>query len=348
MLTKIAVLGKIKKFDLFFIITIAIILRLATGIYFANFHYTRLVQDDYAPYADAMLAGKLNTHTFVDYDRRLFPTYPIVIAIAKPLFNSSLYAGIAISILSSLFALYLALRVFKDKFLVFLMAISPPIWLEQSVKVANESLFIVLVLSALLLFFRKSYVVTGIILGIAFTTRPIALTLLVSLIILLLQRHQLKTVSKMLAGFMLPVFLLLFFNYTTFGPHELLQQFSHPDRYGQLQLGFIQIAKDIYRTLSWKDYRTFISGTFYVLTNLLALVILIRYRKQSELSYLCFLWLTITLIFILTFSPFKILDDFGRYALAALPAYLYGFSLFYTSLWKMFISKNRLHKKVGR
>jgi Gpi18-like mannosyltransferase len=264
--------------------------------------------------------------------------------ITKPLFNSSVYAGIFISILSSTFALYLAYRVFKDKMLLVLMAISPPMWIEQSTKVANEPLFILLSLGALLLFLRKKYFVSGCIIGLAFTTRPIGLMLLLAFLIFLLQKQQAKQILKTLAGFVIPVILLFLFNGIIFGPHEILEQFIHPDRYGNLRLGFIQIAKDFYRTIDWKQYKIFLSGTFYVITNLFALIILIHYRKKSDLIYLCFLWLTTTLLFILTFSPFTLLDNFGRYALAALPSYLLGFSLFYRSMWKKFISKNKLRK----
>lgn len=341
-------LGKIKKFDLLFLLIFALILRLFFSYFVFTYQHDRLIQDDYPSYADALLAGNLNTPTFVDFDKRLFPTYPILIVITKPLFTTSLYAGIALSILSSIVAIYLSFKLFKDKLLVLLMVISPPVWIEQSAKVANEPFFIVLALSALMLFFKKRYLFTGFIMGLAFTTRPVALMLIVSLLIFLLQKKQFMQAGKTLIGFILPVLLLVLFNYFVFGPHELLQQFSHPDRYGHLRFGFIQISQDFYRTLDWKQYKIFISGTFYVGTNLFALVILLLNRKKSDLIYICFLWISTTLLFILTFSPFTLLDDFGRYALASLPAYLLGFSLFYKTVWKNFTSKNKLSIKAGK
>lgn len=311
------------------ILITAFILHLLTSIFILNFHPERIIQDNYHHYADAFIEGRLTSETFSDTDRRLFPLYPIAISLVKPFFISSLYAGIALSIFFSLLALFVAKKVFQDTFFLWLMVFLPPIWLEQSSTVATEAFFIFLTLCALLLFRNKNMFFAGLLIGLAFITRPVALALLATCLLIVLQKKQLQEVTKITGGFFLGVMFLLLFNFIVFGEKELLQQFQHTERYGELRLGFIQIVQDFYRTLDWGEYRTFFSGLFYVVTNLFALIVLTIYRKTSDLAKVCFYWLLFTLLFILTFSPFKLLDDFGRYALAALPAYIYAFTLFY-------------------
>lgn len=273
-------------------------------------------QDNYASYAVSLKTG--NVSALSEEDKELFPGYPIIILGVSEIIENEIYTGIIINIAASVAVTGLFWMVYKSKIPVMLSVFFPPVWVKLGGKVATEPLFAVLALVSINLFIKKKYFWAGLLSGWLFTIRPIGLMLVLTFLILGKRRQIMK-------GFVIPVLLLIIFNNLFFG--DGLQQFFHFERYGGLRPGFIQLWRDLYRTLDWKQYRIFWSGLFYIGINLVALFSLWQKREQTLLIRLLGLWMVMSLIFILTFSPVTLIDDFGRYSIAVLPAQLIGLSL---------------------
>ncbi len=317
-----------KKYILGLILSAALVIRVFLSIQHLNDTSFFIQQDHYADYADALVNRTVATSDFIDGDKRLLPGYPLLILLVKIVAGSSIVSGILINICLALLLTFILWKVEKSMLVASLAAFFPPMWLKITSEVANEPLFILCCLAGILLFVKKRYLAAGLVIGFSFDVRIIGISLFIALTLVLLQQKLWKKLMLFGVGFFMIVSLLFIFNYWVFGPGELLQQFSHTSRYGGIRLGFIQISQDFYRTLAWKQYKIFMSGSFYVITNLVALYMLFRARKQSLLYTIYFLYLLCALLFILSFSPFTLLDDFGRYALAAFPAYIVGIALF--------------------
>jgi hypothetical protein len=284
-------------------------------------------QDRYADYAYALGNGSISGPSFPDFDKRLFPAYPWAILVFKPLFVDEILSGLAISLLGAMGVIYLMWYLWKQLLPVLLIAFFPPMWVKQSAKVATETFFVFFSLLALLFFWKRKPFLSGVIIGICFMTRPVAVALLAAEVVMYLPRREAKQILHLISGFVISILPLFIFNAVIFGPDEILQQFMSSDRYGGLRLGFIQIGQDISIKLSLQEYKLVISGVLYFATNILSLFVLYYFRKQSNKILILFYWQIFTLLFILTFSPFTLLGDFGRYALACVPAYIMGFSL---------------------
>ena len=300
-------------------IIISVIVLSRTLISILNINNSIFIQqDNYTGYVSAMAHNTLASSLFPDYGRRLFPGLPILMYLGSLGTKQTLVAGIFISIVSSAGVAFLLWKLIKSPLPALLSIVLPPVWVSQGGKVATEPVFAALALFAVFLFLKKKYLLTGILIGLTVTIRPIGIVLLLSFAPFLFKQPK-KYLLHFLVGFSLPILLFFIFNYTFFGSKEIFEQFIHGNRYGGFRLGFIQIAQDFYRTIAWKQYRIFSSGLFYVCTYLLALFMLYKKRNQSFLTKFSFLWMALSLLFILSPSPFTLLDNFGRYALAALP-----------------------------
>ncbi len=283
-------------------------------------------QDNYANYALAIKNNTLSSNKFNYYDKRLMPGYAILIYTLSFLIPNALYAGIIVSIISSIFVAYFLWKLIPSPLPALLSVFFPPIWVKAGAKVATEPIFVLVSLLSIYANQKKRYFITGILLGILFSIRLIGIILLFILCFIILKKRK-KIPIKLILGFFIPVIILFIFNYIFFGINGIFEQFVHNSGYGGIRLGFIQIMRDIYRTLSWKQYQIFFSGLFYIVVNIAALVFLFLRRKQSNLIFFFFLWQLFTLLFILSLSPSQLIDDFGRYTLASLPALLLGISL---------------------
>ncbi len=273
-------------------------------------------QDNYASYAHSLKTG--NVSFLSEEDKQLFPGYPVMIRWVSVITGNEIYAGIIINIAASITVAGLLWIICKSKIPVMLSVFFPPIWVKLGGKIATEPLFAATALASIYLFIKKKYFWAGLVSGCLFVIRPIGLMLVFTLLILGKRRQILK-------GFVIPVLLLIIFNYLVFG--DGLQQFMHLERYGGIRLGIVQIWRDLYRTLDWGQYRIFLSGLFYLAVNMTALFGLWTKRKQTILIRVLWLWMVMSLAFILTFSPETLIDDFGRYSMAVVPAQLIGISL---------------------
>lgn len=313
------------KSPFFYIVILAFILRVLIAYSIFNNPNVFIQQDHYADYADALVQNTINTPNFSAYDTQLFPGYPLIIILFMTITSSSIYAGLLISLISSMGAIYLMQKLFKDYRITALTAFFPPMWLEQAGEVSTEPIFVFICLLSILLSQRKRYLLAGILIGLSFIIKPVGICLFGVIILKIAIKKQYNALLMFSLGFILMLGGILAFNILVFGQSGVLKQFISTSRYEGLRLGILQLPLDFYQVLfELKDYKFFLSGLFYVISNIASLVALYFNRNRNEISQIFFYWFLLTLLFIITISPSTLLGDFGRYALASFPAYILG------------------------
>lgn len=306
------------------ILLIALVLRIAVTFYQASNVDFRIQQDNYADYAVALSKGFSDLSFFNKSDTRLFPGYPILIFILSKFTFSPVVAGYVISITSSLLSIYLFWRLTKKTFATIIFALFPPAWITQSAKIATEPLVVLLLLISIILFKKKTVLLSGIALGLATDVRLISICLLAAFILQLFFLKKRKKIIYLMFGFV-PVFLLLFiYNYFVFGISGIFRQFSYYPSLGHASIGFIQILKDLVEVALKGQYRILLSGLFYLSISILALIRLGKKRKLSDFNSLCFYWMLFSLIFIFTYGPTPLLGEYRRFLVPVTPALILG------------------------
>lgn len=309
---------------IFGILIVALIGRLLlVGIHLREPNFS-FQQDNYVDYAVALKKGILGTWQFPQDDTRLFPGYPIFIFLLVPILKSEITAGLAISLAASILAIYLFWLLTKNSIATAIFAFFPPVWVMQGTKVATEPITAFLLLAAIILYQQRLFLLAGLVLGLAADIRLISLCLLAALLIQAYLKNKREAILPLLSGF-IPAFSLLFlFNYFIFGAAGIFQQFIIYPPAGRAAFGGIQIIQDVFRTLDWGQYRILLSGLFYLFMNLLALFQLYKYRKTSPLFQIFFYWMFFSLLFIFTFGPTPLLEEFRRFAVPFTPALILG------------------------
>jgi Gpi18-like mannosyltransferase len=317
----------IKKYFNFITLIILISLIIRLLLIFINFQNPKfsIQQDGYADYASALRQGTINDNNkFAKFETRLFPGYPVLIFLLTFVLKSEIISGVLISLTAALFSIFLFWKVSQSKLATVIFAFFPPVWLMQSTKVATEPLTVFLLLLAILLFRKKYYFLTGLILGIAFDIRLISICLLIALIVYIYLKRQHKYILSLLAGFSIFLILFFIFNFFIFGPASIFRQFRTYYEINRVTLGAIQIVQDIPRALDWKQYRILISGLLYIIINFFAVFKLFKYRKISWLYKVCFYWMLFSLLFIFSLGPMPMLEEFSRFSVPAVPALVLG------------------------
>lgn len=306
------------------ILLIALILRIVVTFYQGSDPNFRIQQDNYADYAVALDRGFSDSSFLNKSDTRLFPGYPILIFIISKFMVSPTTAGYLISLSSSLLSIYLFWKLTGKKFATFVFAVFPPIWITQSVKVATEPIAVLLLLLSIILYNNKRIFYAGIILGLATDMRLISVCLLVALIIQLFITKKRNRITRLLLGYV-PIFFLLFvYNYFVFGGTGIFRQFAFYPSVGHASIGFIQIFKDFAQAALAGQYRTLLSGLFYILITLLATLGLYKKRKLSDFNNLCFYWMLLSLLFIFAYGPTPLLGEYRRFLVPIIPALIVG------------------------
>jgi hypothetical protein len=223
--------------------------------------------------------------------------------------------------MASLWVVYLLWKMSNSIWPSLLAAIFPPAWIKVAAKAATEPIFMAFGLTGVYLFMKKRFFLTGLLIGISFIIRPIGLMLLLACLLMI--RKDLIGAVKMISGFGITASVLFIFNGMAFGWNNMPDQFMHTDRYG-MRFGLGQMISDIFRTISWGQFRTLFSGIFYVALTAIILIVLLKKAGKSFLDRLFLIWAGLSLLYILAISPSRLLDDFGRYTLAFLPATLFG------------------------
>jgi len=305
---------------LFLILFIAVCLRLlliADQIQQPDFQWQ---QDNYLGYARGF---------YPDEDSRLFPGYPLVLRIT----GSSIMAGVAVNGFFALISILLFYRITQNLFLTFAFAVFPPIWVEQSVKVATEPMATCMLLAAFYLLQKKRTFTAGLISGLAVPVRLIALAFGAAGLATTRSR-------SFLAGFALGAATLPIFNFFRFGPTGILHQFTKNPEVGGAggtAIGFWQIGQDLIRALDWGQYRIVASGSFYLVLSVLGLLGLIKTRHTGLTEKLAFFTLVFGFLFIFSLGPIPLLEEYSRFLVPLLPALfigLRGLAQYLSILWK--------------
>lgn len=313
-----------------FFLVVAILLSFVLRLIFISNHlqdpFYAIQQDGYADYVAVLKGGGVNNNEFSLAETRLFPGYPILIFLAAPIFRSEIIAGLAINFISSALAIFLFWKIVKNTFLTSIFSFFPPVWFFQSTKISTEPVIVLLLLLSVFVYLRKKYLITGLLLGFSFDIRLISICLLFTLLLISFNLRFYKSLILMLLGFF-PIFLALFvYNFFIFGHEGLFRQFQVYYTINTVNVGAVQILKDIFRTIDWKQYRILVSGLFYLTINLLALFQLFRYKNSSLIYKISFYWMGFSLLFILTLGPTPLLEEFSRFSVPFVSALVLGVS----------------------
>jgi len=316
------------KKRIFVIIFIALIIRLTVSYFQLHSPNFYIQQDSYATYASMLNNGTINdTAYFSRYDTRLFPGYPILIFLMMKIVGSPILSGYLISLISSLIAIYLFWLITKNTFFTVVFSVFPPIWVAQATKVATEPVTVMLLLVALILYSKKHFYLTGMALGFATDIRFISICLFFAAVFQLLILKKWSKFIRATIGFTILIFLLIIYNYLAFGGSELLRQFSVYPVTAHANFGIIQISSDIIRNIQNHEYRVLLSGLFYLAISFLGIIKLYKHRKSSITTEVMFYWALFSLIFIFSYGPPQLLEDFRRFIIPVTPALVYGILL---------------------
>jgi hypothetical protein len=313
---------------IFTIIVFALMVRLAVSYF--EFHNPGfyIQQDSYANYATVLDNGTINnTSFFPRYDTRLFPGYPVLIFLLAKIVSSPFLAGYLISLVSSLIAIYLFWKLTKNTIFTIIFSLFPPIWVVQATKVATEPITVMLLLLAILLFRKNRFFLTGLILGFATDVRLISSCLFFAIFFLLLREGKWSNLIKVTIGFTILIFSLITYNYLLFGGSEIFRQFSVYPVTAQAKFGIIQVISDISRNLHNHGYRVLLSGSFYLIFSFWGLIRLYKHQKFSKTTQLFFYWVLFSLIFIFSYGPPQLFEDFRRFIVPIVPGLIYGILL---------------------
>jgi hypothetical protein len=89
-------------------------------------------------------------------------------------------------------------------------------------------------------------------------------------------------------------------------------------------IAIIQIFKDILRSINWQQYRILFSGSFYILFSILGTYLLYKYKNIKPIYNVCFLWSLFSLVFILSYGPNPLLEEFRRFIIPFVPSLIIG------------------------
>jgi hypothetical protein len=313
---------------IFAIIVVALIVRLTVSYFQLHSPNFYIQQDSYVDYATMLSHGTINNTAYFDrYNTRLFPGYPVLILLFSRIIGSPILAGYLISLVSSLVAIYLFWKLTKNTIFTLVFSIFPPIWVEQATKVATEPLTVILLLAGLLLYRKNKFFLTGLILGFATDVRLISACLFFAIIFQLLITKKWSKLVTVAAGFSILILSLVIYNYLLFGSSEVFRQFIVYPVTTQAKLGIFQIISDISRNIRNHEYRVLISGFLYLIFSFWGIIKLYKHRKSSNTVQLLFYWVLFSLIFILSYGPSQLFEDFRRFIVPIIPALIYGILL---------------------
>jgi hypothetical protein len=164
--------------DLVWIVLVGLLLHVAVFVLASAWFHIPLGKyvfkgdgESYIAYARA-LCGQVQQ--LDQYDRRVFPGYPAMIALVHSAGAPVQWAGLGITWFSAAVAAALAAALFQDRRMGWGLLILPPHYLINSSLVMTEAPFLALVLGGLLLARRGHTVAGGAMLGAAGLVRPMA------------------------------------------------------------------------------------------------------------------------------------------------------------------------------
>lgn len=292
---------------------------------YIRFHFRIIQQDNYVGYAEYFHNGLKDLPA---YEHRLYPGLPILIyMISNILGNYTL--GAYLTIYFSVIACLITLKKIAPLGKYYIFFIFPPIMLASATQISTEYICIFLILLTIYFVKNKNYTHACLISGLNFWIRPVGSFTFFALIISLFLKQE-KIKLKYILAYLIPIILLILFNYHFFNRFSLtyqIQKYIQFSPYGNT-IGFIQIFIDLFRSIYKYQFNILISGTFYFVLFILFFIKSVNVIKKYNNFVNIFLFTSILLmsifIFSFTFSPF--LENLGRYLM---PVYSIFWIMFY-------------------
>jgi Gpi18-like mannosyltransferase len=320
-----------------------IILGIFIRLYFVFTNITRtdyltapVSQDNYIGYIKNLENGTLNNPQ--NSETRFFPWYPVsMLLINRTTLLPLAYAGLLINFVSLLASIIIFWKITKDRLSTTIFSFFPPVWFYSPIKIATEPLTLALLLLSLFFYLKKKYLLTGLLIGISTGVRLISVGLFLALIAFSLKNIRTKIIPLSL-GYLLTFSLLILYNIIVF-KNVFYQIMLYPKVGGASgsSLSVVQIFADILRTISWHQYRILTSGLLYIAIAFIAVFLLYKYRNIKVIYKISFLWLVFSLLFIFSFGPNPMLEEFRRFLIPVIPAVILGITApkdFYLKLLK--------------
>jgi hypothetical protein len=164
-------------------------------------------------------------------------------------------------------------------------------------------------------------------LGFATDVRLISACLFLAIILRLLTVKKWNKVIKVTFGFSVLILSLIIYNYFLFGGSEIFRQFNVYPVTAQAKFGISQIVSDIARNIRNHDYRVLLSGFLYLIFSFWGTIKLYNRRITSDTTQILFYWVLFSLIFIFSYGPPELFEDFRRFIVPIVPALIYGILL---------------------
>lgn len=319
----------------FQLFTLALLLRLAV-FSAASIHYQIPLQtyaekgdgQSYLHYAQAILGDPKN---LTEYDRRVFPGYPAMIALFHLFGFSFPLAAVVIDWLSAAIAAGAAYGLFGEKRIGWAMLFLLPHYLANSSLAMSEAPLLAFTLLGLLLSLRNRPLVGGLLLGFAGLIRPMACFPAIALLIALaINRQWRQSIFNALAAggiFLAGLLALHLFTGDVFRGVKIYR--NSPQAYeGHLfQWPFHSLIFTPLRELFSPGFIAYIYihvALVLLGCTLLACRIFNRSALPNPLDVIAFIWLICNTLFQLCIGSHWGFLHFPRFAIPAQPALFYA------------------------
>ena len=302
---------------------IALAVSLGVIIFLVNLRFQNNIvqQDNYLGYAKAFSEG-LKDLSY--YDSRLYPGLPLSIFLLTKATNNFILSGYLMIIFSFIGSYTLLNKITKSS-LNILPLIFPPIMLDMATIIANEYITIFLVLLVVYLIYNNKYSSASFVSGLIYWFRAAGSLVFFAFLLATLLFSKKNVKPKYLLYFFVPILMFVVFNNHFFGspsPFYQLSTYRIVSPYGN-EIGFIQVFKDIIRTLKWGQIGILVSGLFYLIFYIAHLVrIYFEHRKKLNLKSMFLITSVVFMsMFIFSYSFVPYLENFARYLTPMIPLF---------------------------
>ncbi len=279
---------------------------------------------EYKIYAKAI--SKLNLRTVPSETTRLYPGYPLIIALfSKPL--GFILSSTLITLICSVISVLLFYEITHHKWLSFYFSIFTPSWLLFSSLAMSEALFICLCLLSLYYFIKSKFTVSFLILSFATIVRPVGILLfLPMLFILIFEKHNSKKVITSIILYVIFPILWLVISRLVWGKFG-----QNITKYFELDfsLPFVSLIRESFSKDVSVMKKLLVWGNIFL--GCVALIVLIHkyLGKKESFILLMILWLGISLLFYLTLSSRWTFSCIDRFMISCLFPIFVGLERFF-------------------
>ena len=325
---------------IYFYLTLVLITHVALFVFKNNTQFVKeidsLQQENFTAYVDSLRSGSFPEGlNFID--TRLFPGLPFSIFTVDLIINNS-YASALLVLLLSLILTYLScVYLTKNPFFSFWITIFPPIVYEQTSKISTESLLISLSLFSLALISKGKYYLVSLILSFASIVRLIALFIFLGFTFYLFRIGQKNNIFKYSLVFLIFALLLIAFNLKFFN-EGILYQIKANSAIGNVNIGVLQVFKDIWEEFTKRNFRELFVGLFYVTFSLFIYIKTIFHKGDFMFKNdrsLILMTVTGMMFFVYLAGPSEFLTQVRRFLSVIFP-------LVFVANYKNLVSRRKL------